>query len=203
MFSFSINDRGRRLQRRWEIVSPHVDYLTKLSVSASPSNILKAVIFSIADHGHSYWNLPFVVPFKDPRKLPLSLKKKMVSSLDKHMMKLIENNCMDYHILGIPFKDYPLDMLVQSIMEVYPILYFNKELTQEELKKLASISPKRQIVVDNGSEIHYIHMKGLKGWPRFPKNADGLVELFTWLGKYPAMGKYPEYKKLISILKCK
>ena len=181
----------------------YVDYLTNSSKTESPTNVLKAVLYTIADHGTGDWNFPFIIPFKDPRKLPPSLKKKMVSSLDKIMMGLIENNCMDYHILGIPFNKYPIDMIVESIMEVYPVLYFNKELTKEELKKLASISPKRTIVVDNKSSVYYIHLKNIENVMTFPKNAKGLVDLFLTIGKIPPIKDQKVLDKLASILKCK
>ena len=181
----------------------YVHYLTNSSKTETPTNVLKAVLYTIADHGTADWNFPFIIPFKDPRKLPASLKKKMVSSLDKIMMGLIENNCMDYHILGIPFNKYPIDMIVESIMEVYPVLYFNKELTQEELKKLASISPKRTIVVDNKSSVDYIHLKNIENVMTFPKNAKGLVDLFLTIGKIPPIKDQKVLDKLASILKCK
>ena len=54
----------------------YVDYLTNSSKTESPTNVLKAVLYTIADHGTGDWNFPFIIPFKDPRKLPASLKKR-------------------------------------------------------------------------------------------------------------------------------
>ena len=183
--------------------NPYTDYLTKPSKTSSPSNVLKAVLYTIASHGTTTWNLTFVVPFKDPRKLPPTLKKKMLSSLDKIMMGLIENNCLDYHILNVPFSKYPLDVLIDSILEVYPILYFNKDLKPDELKKLASISPNRLIVIDGKSSIDLVPVKEPAKGMSFPKNAMGLTQLFLAIGKIPEIKDPKVLQKLASILKCK
>ena len=201
--AFRVHDaKGKFKYSGWES-NAYVDYLTNSSKSESPTNVLKAVLYTIASHGTGDWNLPFVVPFKDVRKLPGSLKKKMVSSLDKIMMGLIENNCMDYHILDVPFKQYPIDTLIVSIMEVYPVLYFNKDLTKEELKKLASNSPKRTIVIDDKSTVHFISMKDPSKAMSFPKNAMGLTQLFLAIANIPEIKDQKVLEKLASILKCK
>ena len=181
----------------------YTDYLTKSTKSESPTNILKAVLYTIASHGTREWNFPFIIPFKDVRKLPATLKKKMVSSLDKIMMGLIEDNCMDYHILDVPFSKYPIDTLIVSIMEVYPVLYFNKDLTDDEIKKLASNSPKRFIVIDQKTIAHVINMKDPNNVMSFQKTPEGLTQLFLTIGKIPEIKDQKVLAKLASILKCK
>ena len=141
------DNKGKFHYMGWE-QNPYVDYLTSKSKSASPSNVLKAVLYTIA-RTPFVWNIGAPM-FKDVRKLPSALKTKILNSIpDKHFMKLVENNCMDYHILGIPFKQYPIDTLMVSILEVFPVLYSNKEFTNDELKKFASIQPKRTSIVIN------------------------------------------------------
>ena len=186
----------------WE-QNPYVDYLTSKSKSASPSNVLKAVLYTIA-RTPFVWNIGAPM-FKDVRKLPSALKTKILNSIpDKHFMKLVENNCMDYHILGIPFKQYPIDTLMVSILEVFPVLYSNKEFTNDELKKFASIQPKRtSIVIDGKSSFKLISLKDISKEQTFSKDAKGLVQLFLTIGNIPQIKDQKVLDKLASILKCK
>ena len=201
--AFKTNDsKGKFHYMGWE-QNPYVDYLTSKTKSDTPSNVLKAVLYTIA-RTPFVWNIGPPV-FNDVRKLPGPLKTKILKSLpDKHFLKLIENNCMDYHILGIPFKQYPIDTLIVSILEVFPVLYSNKEFTEDELKKFASIKPKRQmLVIDGKSSIKLISLKDPSKEQTFSKDPEDLVQLFLTIGKIPAIKDQKVLAKLASILKCK
>ena len=197
----SHNPKGKFHYIGWE-QNPYVDYLTQPGKSASPSNVLKAVIYTIS-RGPFVWN--FGPPsFSDVRKIPTALQQKMMKTLpDNHFKKLIQNNCRDYHILDVPFSKYPLPTLIVSLLEVFPVLYTNKQFTDTELKKIGSVSKNTMIVYDGKTSFELITPKEPSKTQTFTKDADGLVQLFLTIGKIPQIKDKKTLSKLASILKCK